>query len=249
MDSGTRDGRPPADEPAEGDEAGATMTSHDTGAEIASPTPPPPASEPEFDEPRAGNVQLRARGAREVPDQRSPLMTFGAAILLLIATSALYTLTLTPSFGGGADAVRQLDAIDLRLGGGASDHPLFVAVAHGVSQSGLSADRARLVSWAAAACGTLAVLVVFLCGLRILDHGRLASTRSRVLFAAAGAASLAVAHGFWLRSVSPSPATLGSLLFALIVWLWVRRLTGGGAANMLAAAFLLGLAPALWWSA
>ena len=60
---------------------------------------------------------------------RAAIVTLGVALLVLFATFALYAMTLAPTVGFGNDGALQADAVDLRLGGAADDHPLFVLAA------------------------------------------------------------------------------------------------------------------------
>ncbi len=185
-----------------------------------------------------------AAAAPTEPPARAGFLSFFLGALVLAATLALYGATLLPGAGNGEDAAQQLAAQRLALGGGAEDHPLFVALGHLGTRLGV-VDPATSVNALAAVCGGLTALLVFLCVARLLDHARIGTPRSRLLFAVAGAGSLVVAHAFWLRSVTPAPAALNALLFALVVWLWIRRLTGAGPWNLFVAAMCLGLAVAV----
>src|SRR4030095_3929038 len=125
----------------------------------------------------------------------------------------------------------QLDAHTLEVGGGASNHPLSVALGHLATLLPiLLGDEAYRVNLASALVAALALTIVFLCTLSILDVSQLGGTAwGRVLFAGAGTASLALSHGFWSRAVVADPTPLNVLLLALTVWLFSARLNGRGA--------------------
>ncbi|MGD8393991.1 MAG: DUF2723 domain-containing protein [Candidatus Eiseniibacteriota bacterium] len=177
-----------------------------------------------------------------VPAPRPGLLTFGVALLLAALMLALYVVTLAPGVGWGPEAALQQAAVLGELGGGASDHPLFVAAAHLVERLPVASTVAARVNLTAALCGALIVLIVFLGVLALLDRARLGGApRLRLLFAATGAIALGLGHSLWLRSVTASPAALAGLCFVLVIWLWMRRLLGGGGYNVLLGALLLGL--------
>jgi len=173
----------------------------------------------------------RAAQARTLPRRRSLLHVLGIALVAFAFSLLLYFVTLAPTVGAGSAATLQLDAHTMALSGGASNHPLSVALGHFVSRLPIPfGDEAFRVNLASALVAALALTVVFLCTLSILDVGQLGGTAwGRVLFAGAGTASLAMGHGFWARAVVADATPLNVLLMALVIWLFSARLNGRGA--------------------
>lgn len=194
---------------------------------------------------------LFGRGAADAAGRlpRLGLHTLGVALLVFFASLILYIATLAPTVGSGEAARIQTAAVDLDVHAGARSHPLTVAASHlltrlepvGTSRLPIGEIAAR-VNLANALVAALTVLVTFLMCLALLDATGLGSPRGRLLFAAAGAASLALAHAFWARAVVADPVPVNVLLVALITWLYIARMAGRGAWTIILAAMLLGLA-------
>ncbi len=182
--------------------------------------------------------------------------TLGAALVVFLAALALYVATILPTVGAGDTARLQTAAFRDEIGGEARDHPLTVALAHlamrvptpalfaapPLAQWMPLSDPAYRANLATAITAALAVLVVFWTALGRLDRSEIGDAPSRVSFAAAGAASLAVAHAFWARAVVADHTPLVILLLALATALFAARLRGGGAWTVFAALVLVGLA-------
>jgi len=140
--------------------------------------------------------------------------------LFLVFTAALgfYWVTLAPTvvWGDSARLTLRVVAKEPLAFGTAGDHPLFVVIGR-ILVAALPGDPARLVNFEAALFGALAVAVVYRCA-RQLGTSRLA--------AAAGAASLAVAHTFWLHAVMAEVYTANAFFLAATLSLlldWRRR--------------------------
>ena len=175
------------------------------------------------------------------PPARGALTTVAAALAVFLAALVLYIATLAPTVGYGEAARLQTAAHELELSSAAGARPLSVAVAHLATRLNIG-DVAYRVNLASAFAAALAMLVVFLLALMLLDATELGgSPRGRLLFAGAGAASLAVAHPFWARAVIADPTPLNVLLIAAVATLWVARLGGAGAWTIPTGAVLLGL--------
>ncbi len=218
--------------------------------------PQPPAPEPVA--PEAITPAATAAPPGEVPAPRGVLRTLAAAAVVFVSALLLYSGTLMPSVGSGPAARIQAAAHNFDLGGEARDHPLTVALGHlftgipvppTLSPPAIIAwlplrDIACRVNLAGATAAALTVLVVFLAALARLDASGIATPRSRLLFAAAGAASLAVAHAFWARAVVADQTPVVVLLLALATALFLWHLRGRGAWTILLGTFLVGLAVA-----
>jgi hypothetical protein len=173
----------------------------------------------------------KAAQARILPRRRSVLHVLGIALLAFSSSLLLYFVTLAPTVGAGSAANLQLDAHMMAVGGGASNHPLSVALGHLATRLPIPfGDEAYRVNLASALIAALALTIVFLCTLSILDVSQLGGTAwGRVLFAGAGTASLALSHGFWARAVVADSMPLNVLLLAFTVWQFGARLNGRGA--------------------
>jgi hypothetical protein len=214
---------------------------------------PAPRTEPEAPAPGAPAAE-----PPEEPRRRGAVATLGAALVVFLAAVALYVATLHPTVGSGDTARLQTAAFRGEIGGEARDHPLTVAVAHMAmrvrtpalfSTAPLStwmplADPAYRANLVTALTAALAVLVVFWTALGRLDASAIGDAPSRVSFATAGAASLALAHAFWSRAVVADHTPLVVLLLALATALFGARFRGGGAWTVFVALVLVGLAVA-----
>jgi hypothetical protein len=186
------------------------------------------------------------------PPPRPGILTLGTAILVFLIALVLFVVTLAPTVGSGDAARIQTTAQALEIGSQAESRPLTVAAGHLLARSPLRGttrlplplgDVAYRVNLSNAIVAALAVLVAFLMCLSLLDATRLGgSPRGRLLFAAAGAASLALAHAFWGHAVVADPIPVNVLLVALITWLFIARMAGRGAWTIVVGTVLLGLA-------
>jgi hypothetical protein len=130
----------------------------------------------------------------------------------------------------------ELQAVDTdgwpfdRLGAAAWDHPVWVALGHGLVQLpvGESAWKLNLLSALAATVGVAAVFAV----IRRLTGA--------VLPAAVGAISLAVAHTYWFHAVTAQVHALNAMFMALLIWAAVSW-TEMTAPRWAALAFVAGL--------
>ncbi len=172
---------------------------------------------------------------------RGVLPTVGAALLVLLVTFILYALSAAPTVGYGEAARLQTAAHDFELSSDARARPLFVGLAHVIATHLSLGDFAYQVNLVSALTAALAVLVVFMLSLALLDAAGLGTPRGRLLFAAAGAASLAVAHAFWARAVIADPTPLNLLLVGVVTALWVVCLGGAGGWTIITGTVLLGL--------
>lgn len=173
---------------------------------------------------------------------RGTLPTVASALAVFLAALLLYIATLAPTVGYGEAARLQMAARELEVTSAADSRPLFVAFAHGFALWLPAGDVAYRVNLASAVAAALAVVVVFLLCLLLLDTvGVGGSPRGRFLFAAAGAASLAVGQPFWARAVIADPTPFSVLLLAIVTALWIARLGGARAWSIISGTVLLGL--------
>ncbi len=214
--------------------------------------PPPPEPAPPPPEPPIATREAPATTTPGIePGARRAFHTWVAGFMLFAVALILYVATLMPTVGSGETARLQAHAVLFGLGGEARDHPLTVGVEHLFTRIefpyawstwlplGDQAYRANLASGVVAA---LCILVVFLTALAHLDASRIGAPRHRLLFAAAGASSLAVAHTFWARAVVAHHTPVVALLLALATAFFVARMRGRGAWTILVAMVLFALA-------
>lgn len=194
---------------------------------------------------------LFGRGAADASGQlpRLGLHTLGTGLLVFLASLILYVATLAPTVGSGDAARIQAAAHDLDLHADATSRPLTVAAGHLLTRLPAAGSNrfpigevAGQVNLANALVAALAVLATFVMCLALLDATGLGSPRGRLLFAAAGAASLALAHAYWARAVVADPVPANALLLALVTWMFIARMTGRGAWTIILGVVLLGLA-------
>jgi hypothetical protein len=151
--------------------------------------------------------------------------------VVFAAALAFYTLTLAPTVVWGDSATLSLRAFQgpVRLST-ASDHPLFLLIAHAFAA--FPGDVGRNVNLVSALFGALTVALVYRCG-RQLGASRLA--------AAVGGAALCVSHAFWLHSVIAEVYTANAFFLAATVTLLLDWRTHRHPAWLAAASAVFGV--------
>jgi hypothetical protein len=157
----------------------------------------------------------------------------GFTVALGVAATALYGWTVAPSLVWADGARLQTEAITGqsiylsfpefdaraadgwpldRLGVAAWDHPLWVAIGHGLTRLPVG-DDAHLLNLLSGAAGVAAIVVFF----RLMDM--VIGSRAAAL---AGAATLAVSHTFWFHAVTAEAYTLHVLFMGALITIAVR---------------------------
>ena len=161
----------------------------------------------------------------------------GVALAVLAGSFAFYVYTGPADIAWGEGAYYQRRVVLAEIGEGPWDRPLYVILSQPFLMVpwGSLSRRANLASAAFAAGACLYVYLL----LKVLLQVAPQFVARRVGLVAA--ISLAVAHTFWLRAVTPGPETLDALLLASILYYFLRFANEGRIPFFYLAMALLGL--------
>lgn len=139
---------------------------------------------------------------------RWPTRTMFFALCIIVGV--LYLTTLAPSVLWGDSAGFQRRAYMGEIRAGTMGHPLWVAIAHPITQLPFYGDPARRANLLSALSGTVTVILVAVVIYQI---------NGSLIAGVLGAGVLAISHTFWLHSVITEVYTLHLAMVTAAAWL------------------------------
>lgn len=161
----------------------------------------------------------------------------GVALAVFAGSCLFYVYTGPSDIAWGEGAYYQRRVVQAEIGEGPWDHPLYVMLAQPFLRLpwGSTIQRANLASAAFAAGACLFVYLLLKMLLQVAPQ--FIARRVGLV----GAISLAVAHTFWLRAVTPGPEALDALLLSSILYFFLRFANEGRVPFFYLAMAILGL--------
>jgi len=171
------------------------------------------------------------------PNSLRGLVNVVVALAVFVGSFAFYVYTGPGDLAWGEGAYYQRRVVQAQIGEGPWDRPLYVILSQPFLHLpwGTPVERANFASAAFAAGACLFVYLLLKTLLQVAPQ--FIARRVGLV----GAISLAVAHTFWLRAVTPGPETLGALLLAAILYYFLRFANEGRVPFFYLALAILGL--------